>query len=89
MFGEGGEDVGEGFDEGDVEVVDDFGDPFFEVLFEEILEFAGKFDACGTAAYDNHVEEAFALFVGLVFERGRFHAVHDSFADLLCIADFL
>ena len=71
-----------------MEVVNDFGDPFFKVLFEEVLEFAGEFDACGTAAYNDHVEEAFALFVGLVFERGGFHAIHDSFANLLRIADF-
>ena len=88
LFGEHGEDVREGFDEGDVELVDDVGDPFSEVLLEEVLELAGEFDARGTAADDNHVEEPFALRVGLVFEAGGFDAVHDALADLLGVADF-
>ncbi len=72
-----------------MEVIDDFWDPFFEVLLEEVLKFAGKFDACGTAAYDHHMEEPFALLGRLVFESGGFDAIHDPFADLLGISDLL
>ena len=71
-----------------MELVDDVGDPFFEVLFEEVLEFAGEFDAGGAAADDDHVEESFAFLRRLVFEAGRFDAVHDALADLLGVADF-
>ncbi len=88
MLGEHREHVREGFDQRNVETVDDVRYPFFEVLLEEVLKFAGKFDACGTAAYDDHVQEAFAFFGGLVFEAGGFDAVHDSLADLLGVAHF-
>lgn len=89
LLGKHGEDVGESLDEGDVEVVGDFRDPFLEILLEEVLELAGEFDTCGTTAYDDHVEEAFTLFRRLIFEAGGFDAVHDALADLLGVANFL
>lgn len=88
LLGEHGKDVGQRFDKGDVEVVGDVRDPFLEVLFEEVLEFAGELNACGAAANDHHVQKTFAFLVGLVFEARSFDAVHNALADLLGVADF-
>ena len=45
-----------------MEVVGDFGDPFLEILLEEVLEFASEFDTSGTSTDNDHVEEAFSFF---------------------------
>lgn len=54
-LGEHGEDVGEGFHEGHVELVRDVGDPFAEVVFEEVLQLSGEFDTGRTTTDDNLV----------------------------------
>ena len=88
MFGEHRKDIGEGLDEGDVEVIGDFRNPLLKILLEEILEFTSKFNTSGTSTNDDHVEKALSFFRRLVFEASCLNAVHDALADLLSIADF-
>ena len=87
LFGEHGKDIGQSFNESDVEVVRDFRHPFLEVLLEEVLELASEFNTCGTSPNDYHVKEALSFFGRLVFEACGFYAVHDTLPDFLSIAD--
>lgn len=70
-----------------MEVVGDFRDPFLEILFEEVLQFAGEFDAGGAAADDDHVQKTLSFRRGLIFEARGFDAVHDALPYLLCITN--
>lgn len=79
--------IGQGFDQGHMEVVLDFRNPLAQIVLEKVLELAGKLDTGRTSADDNHVQEALDFFVGLVLEDGSLNAVHDTLADFLGIAD--
>ena len=70
-----------------MEVVGDFRDPFLEILFEEVLQFTGEFDAGGAAADDDHVQKTSSFLRRLIFEASGFDAVHDALPYLLCIAN--
>lgn len=89
LLGEGGEHVGEGLDQSDLELVADLRDPFADVLVEEVLELAGEFDAGWATADDDHVEETLDFLGRLVLECSGLDAIHDLGADALGIADLL
>jgi hypothetical protein len=89
LLGEHGQDVGEGLDEGDVEVILDLGEPLLQIRMEEVLELTSKLDTGRTATDDDHMQQALLLLVGLVLECGRLAAVHDTRADALGVAHFL
>lgn len=55
LLAEHGQDIGEGFDQGHMEIVFDLRNPFEQILLEEILELAGEFDAGGTTTDNDHV----------------------------------
>jgi hypothetical protein len=88
LLGEHGQDVGEGLDEGDVEVILDLGEPLLQIRVEKVLELTRKLDTGRSATYDDHVQQTLLLLVGLVLECGRLAAVHDTRADALGVADF-
>lgn len=48
--------VWQSFDKSNVEVVLDFGHPLPQIVLEEILELAGKFNTRGTTANHHHME---------------------------------
>lgn len=73
----------------DLEVVGEFGNPFLEVVFEKVLEFASKLDTSGTTTNDNHVEKTLDFLGALVLEGGSLAAVHDPLANALSIVDLL
>lgn len=55
LLAEHGQNIGEGFDQSDMEIVFDLRNPLEQILLEEILELAGEFDAGGTTTDDDHV----------------------------------
>lgn len=70
-----------------MEVVLDFRNPLAQIVFEKVLELAGKLDTGGTTADNNHVQETLDFLVGLVLEYGGLDAVHNTLADFLSIAN--
>lgn len=89
LLGEGGQDVGQGLDQGDLEAGADLGDQLLDVLLEKVLQLAGKLDAGRATADDNHVHQAVDLFRALALEGGRLDAVHNLLADALGVANLL
>jgi hypothetical protein len=89
LLGEHGQDIREGFDKGDVEVVLDLRQPLLQIRVEEVLELSGEFDTCWPAAYNDHVQQALLLVIRLVLEGGRLTAVHDAGTDALSVSDLL
>ena len=71
-----------------MEIVNDIWHPFLEVLFEEVLQFTGKFDTCGSPSNNNHVKKAFTLLIRLIFEASSLNTVHDALANLLGVPYF-
>lgn len=85
LFGEGGQDVGECFNEGDLESVGDFRVPLFQVILDdqprrncetrhahnqEIVELSGVLDTGWSTTDNDHVHQSVNLSLGLIFESG-------------------
>lgn len=89
LLGEGGQDVGQGLDQRNLEAVADVRDQALDVLLEEVLQFAGKLDTSGAATNDDHVQQTVDLVRVLILEGSRLDAVHDLLADALGVIDLL
>lgn len=89
LLGEHGKDVGQSFDEGDLEVLLDFRNPLLQVILEEVLQLTGELDTSRATTNHNHVEKTLDFVFSLVLEHSSLNAVHDALADLLSIVDLL
>ena len=89
LLGEHGQDVGQGLDEGDVELLLDLGNPLLQVGVEEVLELTGELDTSGASTDHDHVQQTLALLLRLALEGGRLAAVHDAVADGLGVTNLL
>lgn len=89
LLGEGGQHVGQGLDQRDLEARADLGDQLLDVLLEEVLQLASELDAGRATADDNHVHQAVDLLGALTLEGSSLNAVHNLLADALGVANLL
>ena len=89
LLGKGGKDVGESFDQGDLELVGDFGVPSLQVVNQEIVQFSGVFDTGGTTTDDDHVHESLLFFFRLTSKGRSLDTVQESSPDFISVLEFL
>jgi len=89
LLGEGGQDVGKRLDQGDPELVGDFGVPLSQVVDQEIVQLSGVLDTGRTSTDDDHVHQPLNLLLGLTGERGRLDTVQKLPPDPIGILQFL
>jgi len=89
LFGEHGQNVGQSFDQSNVEVVLNLGDPLLQIIVEEILKLTSELDTSGATTDDDHVQQALDLIGSLILEHSSFDTIHDTLTDVLSIVDLL
>lgn len=89
LLREHGKNVGEGFDQGDLDAGSEFRVPVSEILLEEIVKFTSVLDTSWSTSDNNEVKETVNLSLSLSSKVGSFDTVHNPSTNLLGIPDFL
>ena len=89
LLGEGGKDVGESLNEGDLEARANLGNQLLDVLLEKVLQFTGELDTSRSTTDYNHVHQTVNLRRALALEGSSLNAIHDLLANLLSIVNLL
>lgn len=89
LLGEHGQNVGQSFDQSNVEVVLNLGNPLLQIIVEEILKLTSELDTSGATTDDDHVQQALDFIGSLVLEHSSFDTIHDTLTNVLSIIDLL